>query len=171
MPYYRSREEEGDLPFTRALKWIAGASALFAVLLMADFFIPESCSQTKVLQKIFLKESNRFGGTNYNLKVVTEKLKFRAKPDLFASLSENDVVEVCYTPLFRFVKEVSGITKQEQVPYRFETIVPVYRGFGAFPISLLIAAFVCLFFKQDDTVAYASGILTIVLLITMLMIL
>jgi hypothetical protein len=118
-----------------------------------------------------LKESTRFGGNNYDLRIETDKIKFKAKPDLFGAVTELDYVDVCHTPIYRSVKSVSGVNRQDKLPFTFEAVLPIFRGYGAFPISLFIVAIFCLFFKKDDTIAYGSGIITIVLLITMLMIL
>lgn len=169
--YYHPNEEEGVLPFQRQMKWISALSALFAVLLLLDFIVPPSCSNELVLDKFFRKESTRFGSTLYDLKIITRNFKFKAKPDLFAEVSIQTNIEVCYTPIMRRVKYVNGRNKKNDQAFTFESEMPIYRGFAAFPIALLITSMLSLFFKQDDTVAYSFGIMTLILLITMLAIL
>lgn len=170
MTYYHPEEEEGELPFAKGMKWIAGLSALFALSLLVDYFLPVVCVQAQVEKKIFFKENTRFGGQNYDLRIETDKIKFKAKPDLFGAVKELDFVSVCHTPIYRAVKSVSGTNSKDRLPYVFEAVLPIFRGYGAFPLSLLLVATFCLFFKKDDTIAYGSGIITIVLLLTMLMI-
>ncbi|MCB0820483.1 MAG: hypothetical protein KDC13_07655 [Bacteroidetes bacterium] len=169
MTYYHP-EDEAELPFAGPLKWVAAIAALFALSLIVDFFMPVVCTDARVEEKIFIKESNRFGGDTYDLRIITDKMKFRAKPDLFAAIEDKTVINVCHTPIYRSVKQVSGLNTKSNLPFSFEAVLPLFRGYGAFPISLLVVACFCLFFKQDDTIAYGSGIITIVLLISMLLI-
>lgn len=169
--YYHPHEEEGVLPFERVIKWIAGASALFALLLVGDYLLPANCSDQFVRDKLYRKESTRFGEQSYDLKIITPELQFAVSPELFGHIAKDAQIQVCKTPLLGTVKQISGISGKNEQAYIHDTELPIYRGFGAFPVSLLIASLVCLFFKNDDTVAYTSGILSIILLITMLAIL
>jgi hypothetical protein len=165
--YYHPNEEEGVLPFLKQMKWISALSALFAVLLLIDFFLPANCSSELVLGKEFRKESTRFGSTSYDLKIHTSNFKFKVNPDLFAAIIVDSNVEVCHTPIMNRVKLVSGRNIKNNLPYSYESVMPIYRGFASFPIALLIASMLSLFFKQDDTVAYSFGIMTLILLISM----
>lgn len=47
---------------------------------------------------------------------------------------------------------------------------PVYMGYCSFPIVLLLLGCATLFIK-DDSISYGAGILTLVVLVTMLIIL
>lgn len=168
---YRQSEEEGDLPYAGVMRWLAAGAGIFAIILLVDYIMPVSCGDYAVTEKVFFKESTRFGSTSYDLRVITEDFKFKAKPELFAAIEENSIINVCRTPVFKAVREVSGISEIDKEPFKIEAILPVYRGLCAFPISLLIASAFGVFFKRDDTVAYGAGIIAIVLLTTILMIL
>jgi hypothetical protein len=168
--YYHPHEEEGVLPFVHVMKWTSAISAIFALVLLVDFLIPAKCSFETVITKEFRKESTRFGSTSYDLKIITTQFEFKVKPDLFAAIDLNSQIELCHTPLLKRVKLVKGQSIKNNQPYEFETTAPIYRGFAAFPISLLITSLISLFFKRDDTVAYAFGFFTLVLIITMLLI-
>lgn len=164
--YYHPNEEEGVLPFQYLMKWFSALSALFALLLLVDFIIPASCSSELVLGKEFRKESTRFGSTDYDLKIITTNFKFKAKPELFEAIIVNSSVDVCHTPLLKRVRFVNGVQIKNNLPYTYESVMPIYAGFASFPIALLIASMLSLFFKRDDTVAYAFGIIALMIFLT-----
>ncbi len=168
---YYQPEDESDLPYSVFMKWIAGATGVFALFLILDYALPSTCDSHVVKEKTFFKESTRFGSTNYDLEIITEDFSFKAKPELFSAIEEKSTLEVCRTLIFKAVRQVSGISELDKKPFKMEAILPVYRGYGAFPISLLIASAFGVFFRKDDTVAYGASIISIVLMITMLMIL
>ncbi len=168
--YYQA-DDESDLPYSKAMKWIAGATGLFALFLLLDYVMPSTCDSHHVESKTFYKESTRFGSTNYDLEIVTADFSFKAKPDLYSAIREKSTINVCRSPIFKAVRQVSGISEVDKKPFAMEALLPVYRGYGAFPVCLLIASAFGVFFKRDDTVAYGASIISIVLMITMLMIL
>jgi len=168
--YYQT-EDESELPYSVVMKWIAALTGVFALFLILDFIMPSTCNSQIVQEKTFFKESSRFGSTNYDLEVITQDFSFKAQPELFSAIEENSTIEVCRTLIFSNVRKVSGISGLNNQPFAMEVILPVYRGYGAFPICLLIVSAFGFFFKKDDTVAYGASIISIVLMITMLMIL
>ena len=78
----------------------------------------------------------------------------------------NSSVDVCHTPLLKRVRFVNGVQIKNNLPYTYESVMPIYAGFASFPIALLIASMLSLFFKRDDTVAYAFGIIALMIFLT-----
>ncbi len=167
--YYHPEEEE-VLPFFKAIRWIALGSLLFASCLLVDFFLPEQCKEEVVTKRVYLKESNRFGGNTYELKLFTPRFEIQVNPDLFRDAPEKTPIKVYHSPLFNTIKKVGGIKSPGGEKFLHETELPVYRGFAAFPIALLLLSFFTLIYKKDEVISYGAGIITIIILVTILMI-
>lgn len=167
---YRSSEEEVELPFVKPLKRLSIIVGCFAIVLIVDYLLPVNCYEQEVVDKVFFKENNRFGSHDYDLEIFTTEFSFKAKPGLFAAVDQSSIIKVCRTPLLRAVRNVSGIHVKDGSQFTFEALLPVYRGFAAFPLSLLIASAFSVFYKRDEVVAYCSGIISIVIFITILLI-
>jgi hypothetical protein len=168
--YYHPKEEEGVLPFVKAIRVIAAISCLFALCLLIDFFLPEKCKEEVVRQRIYLKENNRFGGDNYDLKIVTSSFVIRAKPELFKDAPEQTRLRIYHSPVFGTIKSVCGNRIPSGETFRHEAELPIYRGYASFPISLLCLSLFTLFYKKDEVISYSSGVITVIILLTILMI-
>jgi hypothetical protein len=169
--YYHPNEEEGVLPFVKAIQVIAAISCLFALCLLIDFILPEKCKEEVVRQRIYLKENNRFGGDNYDLKLVTSSFIIQAKPELFKDAPEQTRVRIYHSPVFGTIKSVCGISKVSGKAFQHHAELPVYRGYASFPLSLLFLSLFTLLYKKDEVISYGSGIITLIILLTILMIL
>ncbi len=168
--YYHPHEEEGELPFYKGVRWLALASALFAFTLLVDYNLPETQEEEVVERRIYFKESNRFGGNTYVLKLFTRSFIIQAKPDLFKDAPEKTRIRISHSPLFRTIKSVSGKRQPSGEEFNYETDIPVYRGFAAFPVSLLLLSLFTVIYRKDEVVAYAAGFITMILLVTILII-
>jgi len=168
--YVQHDEEEGELPFYRYLKIVAALCCIFSIAILIDYVLPAVCKSETVAKRNFIKESSRFGGTDYDLKLITQTFEIKASPDLFDDAKENTNIQVCYSPVFKSVRTVSGNKNNTGKVFSHDLTPKVYKGFGAFPIALLLLGIATLFFK-DDTISYGAGILSVVVLVTMLIIL
>lgn len=165
-----NEDEEAELPFVKYLKWLSILVGCFAILLILDYLLPVGCSNHRVTEKKFFKQSNRFGSIDYDMRIITDEFGFKAKPELFAAVEEYSEISVCRTPIFKAVKSVMGVHVDNGSQFNFEAILPVYRGFAAFPISLLLASAFSVFYKKDEIVAYCFGIISIIIFIVILLI-
>ena len=168
--YYHPHEEEGELPFYKGVRWLALASALFAFTLLVDYILPETQKEEIVERRIFFKESNRFGGNTYVLKLFTQSFTIHAKPELFKDAPEKTRIRISHSPLFRTVKSVSGKRQPGGEEFKYEADLPVFRGFAAFPVSLLLLSLFTVLYRKDEVVAYAAGFITLILLVSILII-
>jgi hypothetical protein len=166
----RDDDESIELPFVRTIKVVALLCALLAGALLIDFILPVACNTDKIQQRLFDKEDDRFGGTIYKFQIVTTSSSFDATPVMFEDAAEGAQIEVCCTPLFRFVKQVSGTNSRKGTAFSHHANPPVYNAYGAFPIALLFLSLVALLFKRDEIIAYCAGIISIVFLISILII-
>lgn len=168
---YKQREEdEGVLPFFRQLKVIMLLSTLFAALLLVDKLLPPQCETQEVLNKTSEKENNRFGGTDYTLKLHTRKQSLIIPAAVFEDVPENGTVDCCKSPIFGMVVRISGVASLRKKPFSHEVVAPVYKGYSAYPILLLVLSLVALLFRSDDTIAYGAGILAMILLVCTLIV-
>jgi hypothetical protein len=170
MNYYHPNEDEGILPFFKAIKWLALLNFAFATLLIADYLLPAKSNQETVIRRKFFKEDNRFGSDDYELKLITASHEILASAALFKDAPEHTILTVKHTPILHTVKSVFG-TNQDGKPFVHEAELPVYRGYAAFPISLLLASIIALIYKKDDVTAYCFGIFSIILLLCLLIVL
>jgi hypothetical protein len=166
----RDDEDQTELPFFRPMKVLALLCALFSAVLLIDFVLPVTCSSDKIEKRLFQKESDRFGGDIFKLHIVTQNTVFEATPAMFEDAIVGEAVEICTTQMFEHVLQISGKQATSGKVYLHEAVPPVYRGYCAFPIALLFLSLVTLLFKSDEIVAYCSGILTIVMIISVLII-
>jgi hypothetical protein len=155
-------EQQEELPYIQQLRWFAIFCALFAFILLADIYLPHTCEKDYVTKRFLRKEVARFGGYVYDLTIITEKHTFKVDPPLFALAKEGDELEICISGILGKVLEVGGIDSDSSQGYRFKILNRAYRGYGAFPIILVILSSVTVFFKKDDTIAYSSGIIMLV---------
>lgn len=169
---YRSKEEEeeGELPYFKIMKWALVVLSLLALLILVDFFLPANCSELKVHKKLAEKEDTRFGNTDYTLKVFTDKLEFKANPALFEALEEGHSISLCRSPLFQSIRTVKCTHRLTKEPFETELIAPVYKGYGSFPLAVIVLSLVAFFYKSDDTVAYGSGILALIVAVSLILI-
>lgn len=167
----RDDEEQTELPFFRPMKVLAFLCALFSSILLIDFVLPASCSSDTIQKRLFEKESDRFGGEVFKLHIVTQRAVFEATPSMFEDAKAGALVEICQTQLFKHVVQISGRHAPKGDTFFHEAVPPVYRGYCAFPVVLLFLSLFTLLFKSDEIVAYCSGILTIVMIISVLIIL
>jgi hypothetical protein len=166
----RDDEEQTELPFFRPMKVLALLCALFSAVLLIDFVLPSSCSSDEIQKRLFEKESDRFGGEVFKLHIVTKDAVFEATPAMFEDAQAGAHVEICQTQMFKHVIQISGDQSPSGKSFLHEAVPPVYRGYCAFPIALLFLSLFTLLFKSDEIVAYCSGILTIVMIISVLII-
>lgn len=166
----RDDDESIELPFVRPIKVIALLCALLSAALLIDFVLPSGCRTDKIQQRLFEKEDDRFGGTIYKFQIVTTSSSFEATPVMFEDAAEGAQIEVCITPLFRFVKQVSGSHSRKGTSFSHQANPPVYNAYGAFPIVLLFLSLIALLYKRDEIIAYCAGIISIVFLISILII-
>jgi hypothetical protein len=169
---YKQREDDEiiELPFFRQIKIIAFTSALFSTLLLIDYLLPSKTKKEIVIHRLYEKESSRFGGTNYNLRIKTKSFEIKADTDLFDSAKESTEIEIYYSPIFNFFQKVNGRRIDNQKFFQHKPIEPLFRGFASFPIALLFLGLFAYFYRGDETIAYVSGILSIIVLASMLMI-
>jgi len=160
--------EEEELPYIKQLRWSAFICLLFSLALLSDILLPFSCEQASVTKRFLRKEVARFGVNIYELTIFTDKHAFKADPPLFELAKEGELIEVCTSGLFGKVLEVSGTNSQTLQHYQFKIINSAYRGYGSFPITLLILSCITAFFKKDETIAYSAGIIMIVIAITLI---
>ena len=168
--YVQPDEEEGTLPFFKYLKITAAICCLFSAVLLIDLILPGSCKQEVVQKRLFYKENNRFGANDYQLHVVTPTFKIKVGPPLFEDATEQTQVEVCYSPILKMIRKVSGSTMPGGKQFSHKVTPPVYMGYGSFPLVLLFLGCATLFLK-DESISYGAGILTVIVLTTMLIIL
>jgi hypothetical protein len=166
----RNDDEVVELPLFKYIKTIAILSSLFSTLLLCDYLLPAKKTNEIVLKRIFEKESNRFGGTNYNLKIATQSFEIKAGAELFEHARETTPLEIYYSPIFNFIKLVKGKSVDTHQYFSDKPIEPIFRGYASFPITLLFLGLISYFYKKEDTIAYVSGILSIIVLTTILMI-
>jgi hypothetical protein len=166
----RDDEEQTELPFFRPMKIIALLCALFSAILLIDFVLPSSCSSDEIQKRLFEKESDRFGGDILKLHIVTTEAVFEATPAMFEDAQAGAKVEICQTPLFKHVIQISGNHSPSGKSFLHEAVPPVYTGYCAFPIVLFFLSLFTLLFKGDEILAYCSGIFTIVMIISVLII-
>jgi hypothetical protein len=169
---YKQKEDDEliELPFFRYIKIFSLCCALFSVILITDYLIPSNLKKEVVLKRLFQKESSRFGGTNYDLKIITKSFEIKAESGLFDDAKEKTQLNISYSPIFKFIKKVSGKRNDNGKKFIHKPIEPIFRGFASFPLALLFLGLFTCFFKGDETIAYVSGILSIIVLITMLMV-
>jgi hypothetical protein len=167
MNYYHPNEDEGTLPFSKAVKWLSFLNFVFAALLLADFFLPESTRQEPVIRKTFFKEDNRFGSDDYELKLITPSQEILASAALFKDAPVNTLLTIQHTPIFHTIKSVIGKNQEGQL-FIHEAEQAVYRGFGAFPVCLLLVSLIAIIYKKDDVTAYCSGILSMIVMLCLL---
>jgi hypothetical protein len=170
MNYYHPNEDEGILPFFNAIKWLALLNFAFATMLIVDYLLPVKSNEEFVLKRTFFKEDNRFGSDDYELKLITPSHEILANAALFKDAPENTQLIVQHTPIFHTIKSVYGINKEGK-SFIHEAELPVYRGYAAFPVSLLLASVIALIYKKDDVTAYCFGIFSIILLLCLLIVL
>lgn len=166
----RDDEEQTELPFFRLMKMVAILCALLSGVLLLDFIMPVSCASDKIQKRLFEKEADRFGGTVFKLQIITENSAFEATPAMFEDASDGAAIEVCKSPIFHFVKKFEGTHPNTGKHFLHAANPPIYKGYCAFPLTLLILSLFTIFFKKDEIVAYCSGIITIVLVISVLII-
>ena len=65
---------------------------------------------------------------------------------------------------------VKGKRIDNKKEFNYKPIEPLFRGFASFPLALLFLVLFAFFYKGDETIAYVSGILSIIVLTTMLMV-
>lgn len=106
--YVQPEEEEGELPFFKYLKIVAGICCLFSALLLVDFILPVKCMQEIIQKRLYVKENNRFGANDYQLHVVTPSFKIKVAPPLYEDATEKSPVKICYSPLLKITRNVSG---------------------------------------------------------------
>jgi hypothetical protein len=167
----RDDDEQTELPFFRPMKVLAVLCALFSAVLLIDYVLPSSCTSDKIQKRLFEKESDRFGGEVFKLHIVTQNAVFEATPAMFEDAQAGAQVEICQTQMFKHVIQISGKQAPTGNSFLHEAVPPVYKGYCAFPIALLILSLFTLFFKFDEIIAYCSGILMIVMIISVLIIL
>jgi hypothetical protein len=166
----RDDEEQMELPFFRPMKLVAILCAILSAVLLLDFVLPSSCSTDAIEKRLFEKEADRFGGTVFKLHIKTNKSFFEATPAMFEDAVDGATINVCTSPIFQFVKQVEGKHPQTGKQFLHAANAPIYKGYCAFPITLLILSLFTVLFKKDEIVAYCSGIITIVLVISVLII-
>ncbi len=166
----RDDDEQTELPFFRPMKVLALLCALFSAVLLIDYVLPTSCSSDKIQKRLFQKESDRFGGEIFKLHIVTQHAVFEATPAMFEDAKADAQVEICRTQFFKHVLQISGKQETSGKSFLHEAVPPVYKGYCAFPVVLLFLSLFTLLFKSDEIVAYCSGILTIVMIISVLII-
>jgi hypothetical protein len=169
---YKQRDDDEltELPFFRPMKVLALLCALFSAVLLIDYVLPSSCTSDKIQKRLFEKESDRFGGEVFKLHIVTQDEVFEATPSMFEDAQVGAQVEICQTQMFKHVIQISGNNTQSGKSFLHEAVPPVYRGYCAFPVVLLFLSLFTLLFKSDEIIAYCSGILTIVMIISVLII-
>lgn len=168
MNYYHPKEDEGTLPFFNAIKWLALLNFAFAALLLADYFLPAKSNQESVIRRTFFKEDNRFGSDDYELKLITPSHEILASAALFKDAPEHTLLTVKHTPIFHTIKSVYGLNREGK-SFIHEAELPIYRGYAAFPVCLLLVSFIAIIYKKDDVTAYCSGILSIIVMLCLLM--
>lgn len=166
----RDDEEQMELPFFRPMKMVAILCALLSTVLLVDFLLPSSCSTEKIEKRLFEKEADRFGGTVFKLHIKTNKSLFESTPAMFEDAVDGATINVCTSPIFQFVKQIEGNHPQTGKQFLHTVNAPIYKGYCAFPITLLILSLFTVLFKRDEIIAYCSGIITIVLVISVLII-
>lgn len=167
----RDDEEQTELPFFRQMKIVAILCAVLSSVLLLDYVLPSNCSTDRIQKRLFEKEADRFGGTVFKLHIVTDNTVFEATPAMFEDAEDGAAINVCTSPIFRFVKQMEGTQPKQGNHFLHSTNPPVYKGYCVFPITLLVLSLFTIFFKKDEIVAYCSGIITIVLVISVLIIL
>jgi len=169
---YKQRDDDEliELPLFKQLKIIAFSSAIFSFVLMADYLLPSKLKTEIVNKRLFEKESSRFGGTNYNLRITTKSFEIKTETDLFDDAKEKTPIEVYYSPIFNFIQKVKGKRIDNQMEFSHKPIEPLFRGFATFPLALLFLGLFAFLYKGEETIAYVSGILSIIVLTTMLMV-
>jgi len=169
---YKQRDDDEliELPLFRQIKIVAFLSAFFSSVLLVDFLLPSKSKTEIVSHRLFEKESSRFGGTNYNLRITTKSFEIKAETDLFDDAKEKTPIEIHYSPIFNFIKRVKGKRIDNQKKFNHKPIEPLFRGFASFPLALLFLGLFAYFYKGEETIAYVSGILSIIVLTTMLMV-
>lgn len=169
---YRQRDDDElvELPLFRQIRIVAFISAIFSSVLLVDCLLPSKTKIENVNFRLFEKESSRFGGTNYDLRIKTKNFEIKAETDLFDDAKEKTRIEIQYSPIFNFIKMVKGKRIDNQKEFTHKPIEPLFRGFASFPIALLILGLFAFFYKGEETIAYVSGILSLIVLTTMLMV-
>lgn len=170
MQYKNEEEEDGELPYFRYMKMALIVLSLLAVFILVDFFLVPNCDELIVRRKLSEKEDTRFGNTDYTLKVFTDALEFKANAQLFEAIKEGSRIRLCRSPIFKSIRSVECTHQLSGEAFKTELIAPVYKGYGSFPLAVILLSLVAFFYKSDDTVAYGSGILALIVAISLILI-
>lgn len=170
MHYKHEEEEDGDLPYFKLMKMALVVLSLLAVLILVDFFLPPNCESLVVQRKLSEKEDTRFGNTDYTLKVFTNAFEFKANAALFEAIAEGSRIRLCRSPIFKSIRKVECTHHLTGQAFETELTARVYKGYGSFPLAVILLSLVAFFYRNDDTVAYCSGILALIVAISLILI-
>jgi curved DNA-binding protein CbpA len=138
--------------------WACKIGIAFAILIVLDVVIPSTVSNEEIVD-IQYKRARR--GGSWNVIYTSEGRKFNYYPGTDTkkiSLKLNSVYSLEISPIF---SNVLSIHPENSLEYVW--IERIYTNFSFFPIIMLVAASIGLFFKKNTDVALNCGTVAFVL--------
>jgi hypothetical protein len=169
--YYFQVTDDKDDGLTKWLKSISFLSALLALLIFTDYFLPYKTEKQKIKSLIvrtgfseidyalYQKQRNRFGEEEHWLILNQEEV----------AISEEDIKKLKVGgEITLYTTQIFGINVKAKNNYISNYILPYFNVFGLLiiiPILLLAQYFLIRIFSKNTDVLLSIGVLNIIMLV------